>query len=103
MQVGSQLAADRSLTPRLARAFMAVALLIIATLVVTGACFVAVLGHFEPSVNTLLAGRDAVDEVQNGMLDDETGFADTSTAVTRRSSPRTTRVRQRSSPATTRR
>jgi diguanylate cyclase (GGDEF)-like protein len=74
MQVRSQLAADRSLTQRLARAFMAVALLIIATLMVTGACFAAVLGHFEPTVNTLLAGRDAVDEVQNGMLDEETGL-----------------------------
>jgi diguanylate cyclase (GGDEF)-like protein len=74
MQVRSQLAADRSLTQRLSRAFVAVALLIIATLMVTGACFAAVLGHFEPSVNTLLAGRDAVDTVQNGMLDDETGL-----------------------------
>jgi CHASE3 domain sensor protein len=74
MQVRSQLAADRSLTQRLARAFLAVSLLIIATLMVTGACFAAVLGHFEPTVNTLLAGRDAVDEVQNGMLDEETGL-----------------------------
>jgi diguanylate cyclase (GGDEF)-like protein len=65
---------DRSLTQRLARAFVAVSLLIAATLVVTGACFAAVLGHFEPAVNSMIAGRDAIDEAQNGMLDEETGL-----------------------------
>jgi diguanylate cyclase (GGDEF)-like protein len=74
MQVRSQVASDRSLTQRLARAFIAVSVLIIATLVVTGACFAAVLGHFEPNINTLIAGRASMDSVQNGMLDEETGL-----------------------------
>lgn len=67
-------ASDRSLTQRLARAFIAIAVLIIATLVVTGACFAAVLGHFEPAISDLITGRDAVDAVQNGMLDEETAL-----------------------------
>ncbi|HVC41372.1 MAG TPA: diguanylate cyclase [Candidatus Saccharimonadales bacterium] len=74
MQARSRVASDRSLTQRLARAFVAVAVLIIATLVVTGVCFGAVLGHFEPTVNALLAGRNAIDEAQNGMLGEETGL-----------------------------
>ena len=74
MRVGSKGASDRSLTQRLVRAFAAVSVLIIATLVVTGGCFAAVLGHFEPSVNSLLTGRDAIDQVQNGMLGEETGI-----------------------------
>ena len=74
MQARSRAASDRSLTQRLARSFAAVSVLIIATLAVTGMCFAAVLGHFEPSVNALIAGRLAIDEVQNGMLDEETGI-----------------------------
>jgi diguanylate cyclase (GGDEF)-like protein len=74
MQARSRAASDRSLTQRLARAYAAVSLLIIATLAVTGMCFAAVLGHFEPSVNALIAGRLAIDEVQNGMLDEESGI-----------------------------
>ena len=65
---------DRSLTQRLARAFAAVSVLIVAILLVTGACFAMVLGHFEPTVNGLLVGRDAIDQAQNGMLDEETGL-----------------------------
>ena len=40
-----------------------VVVLIIATLLGTGGCFAAVLGHFEPSVNSLLSGRDAIDRI----------------------------------------
>ncbi|HEY6468861.1 MAG TPA: diguanylate cyclase [Candidatus Dormibacteraeota bacterium] len=58
----------------MSQAFRAVAILIVATLVLTGACFAAVLGHFEPSLSTLLAGRDAVDGANDGMLDEETGL-----------------------------
>jgi diguanylate cyclase (GGDEF)-like protein len=67
-------ASDRSLTQRLTRAFVVVAILIGTTLSVTGACFAAVLGHFEPSINDLLAGRDAIDGANDGMLDEETGL-----------------------------
>lgn len=74
MPTGSKGASDRSLTQQLVRAFAAVSVLIIATLVVTGGWFAAVLGHFEPSVNSLLTGRDAINEVQNGMLGEETGI-----------------------------
>jgi diguanylate cyclase (GGDEF)-like protein len=74
MQARSRAASDRSITQRLARAFVAVSVLIVATLAVMGVSFAAVLGHFEPSVNALLAGRDAIDSVQNGMLDEETGL-----------------------------
>jgi diguanylate cyclase (GGDEF)-like protein len=74
MQAKSRVASDRSLTQRLARAFAAVSVLIVATLAVTGGCFAVVLAHFEPSVNALIAGRGAIDDVQNGMLDEETGL-----------------------------
>lgn len=74
MQARARPGSDRRLTQRLARAFIAIAVLIIATLLVTGACFAAFLGHFEPAVNTLISGRDAVDEVHNGMLDEETAL-----------------------------
>ncbi len=74
MEAKSRVASDRSLTQRLARAFAAVSVLIVATLAVTGGCFAVVLQHFEPSVNALIAGRDAIDEVQNGMLDEESGL-----------------------------
>ncbi len=74
MQAKARAGSDRSLTQRLGRAFIAVAVLIIATLLVTGACFAAFLGHFEPSVNTLISGRDGVNKVQNGMLDEESGL-----------------------------
>jgi len=70
MQAKARAGSDRSLTQRLGRAFIAVAVLIIATLLVTAACFAAFLGYFEPSVNTLISGRDGVNEVQNGMLDE---------------------------------
>jgi diguanylate cyclase (GGDEF)-like protein len=74
MQAKARVASDRSLTQRLARAFAAVSVLIVATLAVTGGCFAVVLEHFEPSVNALIAGRGAIDDVQNGMLDEETGL-----------------------------
>ncbi|HEV3274806.1 MAG TPA: diguanylate cyclase [Candidatus Dormibacteraeota bacterium] len=74
MQARTRVASDRSLTERLARAFAAVSVLIVATLAVTGGCFAVVLQHFEPSVNALIAGRGAIDEVQNGMLDEESGL-----------------------------
>jgi diguanylate cyclase (GGDEF)-like protein len=67
-------ASDRSLTQRLTRAFVVVAVLIGTTLAVTGACFATVLGHYEPSINELLAGRDAIDGANDGMLDEETGL-----------------------------
>jgi CHASE3 domain sensor protein len=54
--------------------FVVVTLLIVATLVVMGGCFAAVLGHFEPTVSSLIVGRNAVDTVQTGMLDEETGL-----------------------------
>ena len=77
-------ASDRSLTRRLARAFVAVGALIAATLLLTGACFALVLGHYEPSIHDLLAGRDGLDLAHNGMLDEETGlrgYLDTGTQV----------------------
>ncbi len=74
MQARARAGSDRRLTQRLARAFIAIAVLIIATLLATGACFAAILGHFEPAVNALISGSDAVDEVHNGMLDEETGL-----------------------------
>jgi len=43
-----------------------------------------VLAHFEPSVHTLLAGKNGVDQTFQGMLDEETGlrgYIDTSDAV----------------------
>ena len=64
MQARARAGSDRRLTQRLARAFIAIAVLIIATLVATGACFAAFLGHFEPAVSALISGRDAVDEVR---------------------------------------
>lgn len=59
---------------RLARAFQSVTALIVTTLLVTGACFAAVLGHYEPTINSLLAGRSGVDQTFDGMLDEETGL-----------------------------
>lgn len=63
-----------SLGERLSRAFIAVAVLIAATLGVTSVCFAVVLGHFEPSVRDLLAGEDALNDTHDGMLDAETGL-----------------------------
>jgi len=74
MTIGSRRAGDPSLTERLSRAFVAVAVLIAATLAVTGVCFAAVLGHFEPTVHDLLAGEQALNETHNGMPDAETGL-----------------------------
>lgn len=74
MQVRSRIASDPSLSERFARSFRAVALLIAATLLLTGACFAAVLGYYEPSISTLINGRDAVDRAHDGMLDAETGL-----------------------------
>lgn len=74
MKVRASPSPDPSLSQRLGRAFRAVALLIGATLLITGTCFAAVLGHFEPSISQLLAGRDAVDGANDGMLDEETGL-----------------------------
>jgi diguanylate cyclase (GGDEF)-like protein len=68
------MAANRSLSRRLARAFVAIGVLIAATLLITGGCFAAVLGHYEPAIHTLLAGSDAIDEAHDGMLDEETGL-----------------------------
>jgi diguanylate cyclase (GGDEF)-like protein len=65
---------DPSLAERLSRAFVAVAVLIATTLAVTAMCFAAVLGHFEPAIHDLLAGRDALDQTESGMLDEETGL-----------------------------
>jgi diguanylate cyclase (GGDEF)-like protein len=67
-------ASDPSLAERLSRAFVAVAVLIAATLAVTAMCFAAVLGHFEPAIHDLLAGRDALGQTESGMLDEETGL-----------------------------
>jgi len=66
--------ANRSLAQRLSRAFGVVATLIAVTMAIAGASFVLVLGHYEPAITGLIAGRDAVDEVQSGMLDEETGL-----------------------------
>jgi diguanylate cyclase (GGDEF)-like protein len=66
--------ANRSLAQRFSRAFGVVAILIAVTMAIAGASFVLVLGHFEPSITGLIAGRDAVDQAQNGMLDEETGL-----------------------------
>jgi diguanylate cyclase (GGDEF)-like protein len=74
MKVRATPASDPSLSERLGHAFRAVALLIGAMLVLTGVCFAAVLGYYEPSISTLLAGRDAVDGAHDGMLDEETGL-----------------------------
>src|ERR1700693_4814816 len=74
MQARARAGSDRRLTQRLARAFISIAVLIVATLLVTGACFASFLGHFEPACNTLISGRDAVDEAHSGMLDEETGL-----------------------------
>jgi diguanylate cyclase (GGDEF)-like protein len=74
MTAGFSRASDPSLAERLSRAFVAVAVLIAATLAVTAMCFAAVLGHFEPSVHDLLAGEQALNETHNGMLDAETGL-----------------------------
>ncbi len=74
MKVRANQALDPSLSQRLGRAFRAVAILIAATLVLTGTCFAAVLGYFEPSIASLLAGRDAIDGANDGMLDEETGL-----------------------------
>ncbi len=74
MKVRASPSRDPSLSQRFGRAFRAVALLIGATLVITGTCFAVVLGRFEPSINALLAGRDAVDGANDGMLDEETGL-----------------------------
>jgi diguanylate cyclase (GGDEF)-like protein len=74
MKMRSRIASDPSLSDRFGHAFRAVAFLIAATLVLTGVCFAAVLGYFEPSINTLLAGRDSVDGANDGMLDEETGL-----------------------------
>ena len=49
-------------------------LLIATTLALTGICFGAVLGHYEPSINELISARDAVDGSHDGMLDEETGI-----------------------------
>src|ERR1700692_4928957 len=67
-------ASDPSLAERLSRAFVAVAVLIAATLAVTAMCFAAVLGHFEPAIHDLLVGRDALAQTESGMLDEETGL-----------------------------
>jgi diguanylate cyclase (GGDEF)-like protein len=74
MKVREGRSPEPSLSGRLSHAFRAVAILIAATLVLTGACFAAVLGHFEPSISALLAGRTALDTANNGMLDEETGL-----------------------------
>jgi diguanylate cyclase (GGDEF)-like protein len=63
-----------SLARRLGRSFLAIGLLIATTLGLTGICFAAVLGHYEPSINELLAGRDAIDQSHSGMLDEETAI-----------------------------
>jgi diguanylate cyclase (GGDEF)-like protein len=57
-----------------ARAFVAVSALIVATLIVSGVCYGAVLAHFEPSINSLLAGKNGVDQIFRGMIDQETGL-----------------------------
>jgi diguanylate cyclase (GGDEF)-like protein len=74
MTIRSGVASNRSLSRRLARAFMAVGGLIATTLVITGACFGAVLGHYEPTIRDLLAGSEAVNQAHVGMLDEETGL-----------------------------
>lgn len=74
MRVRSKAASDPSLSDRFGHAFGVVALLIAATLSLTGVCFAAVLGYYEPSIATLIAGRDAVDEANIGMLDEETAL-----------------------------
>src|ERR1700722_14136828 len=74
MKVWPKPARDTSLSGRLSGAFRAVALLIGTTLLLTGLCFAAVLGHYEPSITSLLVERDAVDGANDGMLDEETGL-----------------------------
>jgi diguanylate cyclase (GGDEF)-like protein len=74
MTVRAAPASELSLSARFTRAFRAVAILIAATLLLTGVCFAAVLGRFQPYVSTLLAGRDAIDGANDGMLDEETGL-----------------------------
>jgi hypothetical protein len=55
MTIRSEVAPNRSLSGRLARAFIMVGGLIAATLLITGACFSAVLEHYEPTIHDLLA------------------------------------------------
>jgi diguanylate cyclase (GGDEF)-like protein len=74
MATTSALARNPSLSRRLARAFVAIGVLIALTLIVTGACFAAVLGHYEPAIHELLAGGTAINEAHDGMLDEETGL-----------------------------
>src|SRR5450755_124238 len=74
MKVRSARSSDMSLARRLGRSFLAIGLLIATTLGLTGICFAAVLGHYEPSINELLAGRDAIDQSHSGMLDEETAI-----------------------------
>ncbi len=74
MASSGRVVSDPSLGHRLARAFMAVGSLIAATLIITGACFAAVLGHYEPTIHELLAGADAINQAHVGMLDEETGL-----------------------------
>jgi diguanylate cyclase (GGDEF)-like protein len=74
MSIRSGVAPDLSLSRRLGRAFTAVGGLIAATLIIVGACFGAVLGHYEPTIHELLAGADAINQAHVGMLDEETGL-----------------------------
>jgi diguanylate cyclase (GGDEF)-like protein len=66
--------ADRSLAGRLSRAFGLVAILIAVTLAMPGTAFILVLGHYEPTITGLIDGRDALNQIQNGMLDEESGL-----------------------------
>jgi methyl-accepting chemotaxis protein len=74
MSIRPGVATDLSLSRRLGRAFTAVGSLIAVTLIIVGACFGAVLGHYEPTIDELLAGANAINQAHVGMLDEETGL-----------------------------
>ena len=65
---------NHSLADRLSGAFGLVAALISLTLLVSAVSFGLVLGHFEPTISSLLSGRTAVDQAHSGMIDEETGL-----------------------------
>lgn len=65
---------ERSLAQRLSHAFLLVASLIIVTLALACGSLGLVLGHYQPSIDALLAGQAGVNQIRQGMVDEETGL-----------------------------
>ena len=65
---------DRSLATRLSQMFVVVTIVISFMLAMAAIAFVVILGHFEPTINGLVKGSDAVGLIHSGMLDEETGL-----------------------------